>query len=288
MGYMANQKIALVYFSATNVTRTYAGVIAAELHLLGCEVLSIDITSYASRQKALPSEGYDGFIFGFPVFSDFAPSVINEWIPTLHGNNMKCSMFFTYGARSTGYAHFHTRLLLEKAGFRVQFSAEFLGPHSYNVAGWHILPDRPNEHDIIVAREFAALTIERLKGDAPDAFILQKPCAYNEIMMLLQQQEKRKERSWCNPVRFVEECSMCRLCETECPSLAFSADTGLSDPSRCIECMHCMYICPDKVLKVDDRMKNAYYDFLNDWHLTEKIMDNKVSKIITKPWEASF
>ena len=56
-------------------------------------------------------------------------------------------MFFTYGGRTTGYAHFHTKLLLEQAGFQVQFSAEFLGRHTFNLAGWRVLPHRPDERE---------------------------------------------------------------------------------------------------------------------------------------------
>lgn len=81
---------------------------------------------------------------------------------------------------------------------------------------------------------------------------------------------------------------MCRDCENECPTGAFDADTGLSDPEICIECMHCVYLCPDKVLQVDERMKAAYEGFLTNWHLTEEMMQAKQSKIITQSWQAAF
>jgi Fe-S-cluster-containing hydrogenase component 2 len=75
---------------------------------------------------------------------------------------------------------------------------------------------------------------------------------------------------------------MCLRCENECPNEAFDADAGLSDPATCIECMHCVYICPDEVVKADERMEGVYQDFLKDWHLTEEIMQAKRSKIITE------
>ena len=76
--------------------------------------------------------------------------------------------------------------------------------------------------------------------------------------------------------------------ESECPSQSFDADTGLSDPESCIECMHCVYICPDEVLKVDERMKDAYDSFLANWYLTEEMMNAKKSRIITTAWQAAF
>jgi NAD-dependent dihydropyrimidine dehydrogenase PreA subunit len=285
---LTDRKIALVYFSATHVTHSYAAVMREAFLDRGCEVQLFNVTAYASRQEPLPVNDFDGLIFGFPVFGDFAPSVINAWLPTLDGQGKRCALFFTYGARTTGYAHFHTKLLLEQAGFQVLFSAEFLGRHSFNVGGWQVLPDRPNERDFAVAREYVALALERFSQDAPAVFRLQKPFAYDHVIASLEKPQKRTERGWTHPVRAAEACSMCRVCETECPTQSFDADTGFSDPERCIECMHCVYICPDEVLKIDARMKDAYEGFLTFWHLTEDMMNAKKSKIITEAWQAAF
>jgi NAD-dependent dihydropyrimidine dehydrogenase PreA subunit len=283
---MADFKIALVYFSATNVTHTYAQIIRQELLDQGCAVQGFNVTTHSSRQNPLLFEGFNGVIFGFPVFSDFAPSVINEWLPTLDGQEKKCALFFTYGGRTTGYAHFHTKLLLEQAGFHVLFSAEFLGRHSFNVGGWKILPERPNAQDLALAQEYAALAIERFSQDPPAILMLQKPFGYNQVIASLANSQEITKRQWKNPVRVGEECSMCRDCETECPAQAFDADTGLSNPRTCIGCMHCVYICPDKALTVDD-MKGVYDPFLSSWHLTEEMMNAKQSRIITESWQAA-
>ena len=284
---MPIHRVAIVYFSATNVTHTYATVMREALPHHGCQAQLFNVTFYASRLERLPIADYDAFIFGFPVFSDFAPSAINAWLPTLRGGGKRCAQFFTYGARTTGYAHFHTRLLLEQAGFQVLFSAEFLGRHSFNVGGWRVLPDRPNEQDFAVARQYVALALERFWQDAPPVFRLQKPFGYNRAIAWLQSQPKRTERGWANPVRAAQRCSMCRDCERGCPTQAFDAETGLSDPERCIECMRCVYICPDRVLRVGERMKDAYRGFLTGWHLTEEMMNAKRSKIITEPCQAA-
>ncbi len=285
---MSNLEIALVYFSATNVTRSYANVIGQALREMSCRVDLIDVTAYTSRQKPLLMNRFDAFIFGFPVFSDFAPSVINEWIPSLDGKGKRCAIFLTYGARTTGYAHFHTKVLLEKARFQVLFSVEFLGRHSFNVGGWKILSNRPDESDFAVAREYAHLAKERFEQKEPPIFHLQKPFSYNKVLRFLEMQPKKTGRTYTNPVRQGNECSMCRICESECPSLAFQADSGLSDPNKCIQCMHCVYICPDKVVKIDERMKYAYQGFLEDWHMTEEMISSRKSRLITEYWQAAF
>jgi Fe-S-cluster-containing hydrogenase component 2 len=280
--------IAIVYFSATNVTHTYAGAMKDALLDHRREVQLYNVTAHASRQEPLPIDEFDGVLFGFPVFGDFAPSVINAWLPTLEGKGKRCALFLTYGARTTGYAHFHTKLLLEQAGFLVLFSAEFLGRHSFNVTGWRILPDRPDEQDLVVAREYVALALDRFSQAEPAVFRLQKPFGYNRALASRESQQKRTERGWTHPTRTAETCSMCRDCETECPARAFDADAGLSDPAQCISCMHCVYICPDDAVKVDERIGVTHEQFLSSWHLTEEMMNAKRSKIITEAWQAAF
>ncbi len=284
---MVNLRIALVYFSATNVTQTYAEFIRDELVGQGCTANLFNVTPYASRRGSLLFDGFDGVIFGFPIFVDFAPSVINEWLPQLDGRGMKCALFFTYGGRTTGYAHFHTKLILEQAHFHVLFSAEFLGRHSFNLGGWKALPERPNSQDFAVARQYAALARERFSGGKEAAFKLQKPFGYYQVMASLETKQEITQRQWINPLRPSEECCMCRECETECPTQSFDADAGLSDPRTCIGCMRCVYVCPEKAVTVE-QMKSRYDMFLSNWHLTEEMMRAKKSRIITESWEAAF
>ena len=284
---MSTCRVAIIYFSATNVTRSYSKVMSEKLINLDCDVQLFDMTAYAARQKPIPTDDFDYFIFGFPVFSDFAPSVINDWLPSLQGNQKRCAMFFTYGARTTGYAHFHTKLLLDKAGFEVVLTAEFLGRHSFNVGGWRILPDRPDQEDFTVARTYVECALERFYQDNLADFNLQKPFAYNQAVKSLMKEPANDEEDWLHPVRVTDECCMCYDCETECPTQAFDADSGDSDLEKCIECMRCVFICPDKVIKIDPRMEEAYSNFLSYWHLTEEMMNAKKSKVITESWQAA-
>ena len=284
---MSGPNLAVIYFSGTHVTKTYAEFIRDVLSNLGCTAQLFDVTPYKSRQEILPLDDFQAMIFGFPVYADFAPSVINDWLPTLKGKGKPCAQYFTFGARTSGYAHFHTLKLLMQAGFHVLLSAEFLGRHSFNVGGWEILPERPDQQDFSVAGEFANLALERFSTHPYPILKLQKPFGYNQAIAAHQEQPKRSERGWTNPVRITADCSMCRDCEIGCPTQAFDADSGLSDPADCIECMHCLYICPDQVIEIDNRMKAAYEDFKTAWHLTEPMMRAKKSKIISESWQAA-
>ena len=282
-----NLKLAIVYFSATNVTHSYAEFIRDVLIDQGCQVQLFNVTSVNSRQKQLPISDFQGFIFGFPVYSDFAPMVINEWLPTLESQGKQCSMFFTYGGRTTGYAHYHTKNCLEQAGFQVLLSAEFLGKHSYNLAGWSVLKERPDKGDFKVACEYAQLALESFSMDQPPVFRLQKPFGYYYSCAALEDKKKRTDRRWPQPYRNVEDCQMCYECETACPTGAFDAITGLSDIEKCILCMHCVAICPDQVIMADQNRKTTQEMFLDYCDVTEDMLRHKRSKIITEAGHAA-
>ena len=283
-----NLKIAIVYFSGTDITKTYAQVIGGALSQNGHTPTLVNITPYSVREGDFAVADYDGFIFGFPVYADFAPRVIDTWLPTLNGQGKPCAMFFTYGGRTTGYAHYHTKMLLDKAGFQVEFTAEFLGRHSINIAGWNAVPNRPNETDFAVARDFAALAVERFSQNRDSDFNLQKPFGYDTIIQGKAVEKPHTERTWMNPVRVVDECSLCKLCEDECPTKAFDADTGMSDPQLCIECLHCVYICTDAVIKADKRIIEHYHSFLSDFSMSEDFINQKQSRLITSGLQAAF
>ncbi|MEA3326144.1 MAG: 4Fe-4S binding protein [Chloroflexota bacterium] len=282
-----NTNIAIVYFSATNVTQTYVKIIRDVLLDRGCEVNLYDVTSFDSRTKPLVDDEIKNFIFGFPVYDNFAPGVINSWLPRLEGHGKRCTMLFTFGGRTSGYAHYHTKKLLEQVGFQVLFSAEFLGKHSYNYAGWSVLSERPDVQDFRVAREYAHLAIERFSQDHPPVFRLQKPFSYSRTILAQSKKEKRTERRWPQPYRNIEDCQMCYKCETACPTLAFDAAFGLSDIENCIFCMRCVAICPDNVITVYQNRKFSHEMFLDYCDLTEEMLKQKRSKIITAAWQAA-
>lgn len=282
---MKKNGIAIVYFSGTGVTRTYAGVMAEELAARGASVEALDVTAHADRRQAPPLSGFDGVLFGFPVYSDFAPRAVNAWLPTLEGLGTPCALFFTYGGRTTGYAHFHTAALLAQAGFRLLLTAEFLGRHSMNLGTWRALADRPNRQDLDLARRFAALSQERFLEEEPEPLRLQKPFGYTHALAALNA-PATGERHWAHPTRAARECSLCRLCETQCPVQAFDAEAGLSDPARCISCLRCAHECPEQAIALGAQ-QISYEAFLNNWNLTEAMLNAKESKVITDFRQAS-
>lgn len=241
-------KIAVIYFSPTRSTARIAEEVHDALKETGVDVEGHDITSFLDRQKPIDLTNYDFIFFGFPVYVHRVPSVIRDWFLTLDGKGKKCSTFFTYGGITMGIAHYDTIKRLKEQNFCPISSAEFVAKHTFNIGGWDLLKDRPNESDFITAREYALKTHD----------ILQKPDASElefEDPQVTEKQLERLSRSTRGiqlPSRKGEECSMCLNCETGCPSHAMNAQTGEADGDLCIKCLRCVASCTDGVLRVND------------------------------------
>ncbi|MFX1376300.1 MAG: 4Fe-4S binding protein [Promethearchaeota archaeon] len=267
--------LGIFYFSATGVTEMISKHIAMILEREGYSVKQTNIITPESRQSPIDFFEYDGCIFGFPVFGGRPPTVAEEWMSILEGRNQKCSMFFTYGARDLEWAHQATYYLLTQANFQVVLSAEFIGRHSFNVAeGWSLAEDRPNKLDFDIATDFALHSILRFEKDSEFSM---------DISDFTYEPRETSETygDWARfyPSRDEDDCSMCYLCEKECPVKAFDATTGKTNRNLCIACMHCVIICPDKVIHVGEASK-LFNKFLKRTRLTKNVVKNKKSKII--------
>jgi len=267
--------IGIFYFSATGITGIISDHIAAILEREGNSVKNVNIITPNSRQSSVDFLEFDAYFFGFPVFVGRPPTVAEEWMRTLDGRDRKCSMFFTYGARDLEWAHQVTYYLLTQANFKVVLSAEFIGKHSFNVAeGWSLAEDRPNQLDIDVASEFALQSLTRF----------QKEIFFNINLSGFSYKPKIVKESigpWAKfyPSRGMNGCSMCYLCEEECPVSAFDANSGETNRKICITCMHCVTICPDKVIHISD-VSQLFKPFINRLGLTEDTVNRKKSRII--------
>ena len=184
--------VGIVYFSATNNTKAIAEAIKNEMNELGTIATTINIAPYRTREELVSVESFDALVFGFPVWASVIPKVCRDWLLKLKGENKLCAMFFNYGGVTVGISHYHTKLLLNKQGFKVVASAEFLGKHTFNVAeGFEILPERPNEDDFTVAKEYAKAILEIFENESPPELEIDKPETADKIMERIQQSSSR-------------------------------------------------------------------------------------------------
>ncbi len=274
-------QIAMIYFSGTGVTEKYTHVIQSSLLHQGTEVTVVNITQKTFRDNFTIKGNFDAYIFGFPTYGSKIPRVCKTWLESQEMAIPKpAAIYLTYGGRAVGDIHNETIEILHKSNFNVFLSAEFLGAHSFNVAsGWDLLENRPNDEDYALARKYASNILEYLQKPQESAldFSTSESRSDPEPSVNL---EKLEQINWSKfyPKRVPDECSMCRMCEVVCPNAAFDADTGTTDPKKCIRCMKCVQSCPDHVITLPDLSKE-FQIFKLKSGLTEERLKGKISRI---------
>jgi len=270
-------KLLLAYFSATGNTAQIANTVKEQLTELNVEIDEFNMTSYFSRQKNIDLDHYDAAIFGFPVYYNRAPRLAREWLQTLDGKGKKCATFFTYGGIRVHPSHYSTRQILEKQNFEVVSSAEFLGAHTFNLAGWEAIENRPNQSDFDIAREYTLKTYKRFINEDHGRLGELEKGEFNEEQLDEKEDFKFKIITQF-PTRDGKECSMCRTCEEQCPTQAMNAEEGSANKDDCIVCLRCVANCPDKALKINDLSK-IFKMVLQRDNTTKELIAEKTSKI---------
>jgi flavodoxin/NAD-dependent dihydropyrimidine dehydrogenase PreA subunit len=245
-------KILIVFFSATGNTAKMVEVIKEQLQQLGSEIDVKDITSFEDRKPNLDLTPYHAVIFGFPIHANRAPRVVREWLNTLDGKNKLCATFFTYGGFNVHPTHYSTRQILEKRGFGLVSSAEFLGKHTFNLSGWKAMVDRPDKSDFEVAKEYAEKTFRRFTGEDSG-----RPAEFEKTNKSEKELDELEEVRFLLvtqfPSRLGEDCSLCMDCETLCPTGTMNALNGeVRDKEKCIACLRCIDSCPEDALSIND------------------------------------
>jgi len=266
--------ITIIYFSPTGNTAKISLAINKELQKLGNKVDMLDITNSEDRQKISDFNYNDALFFGFPIYYGRAPRLIREWFSQFDGKGIKCSLFFTYGGVQVGAAHYDMINILQSRNFKVISSAEFLGRHTYSLAGWDLMKDHPNKQDIVVAREFAQKTHEKLIESNIKQLKFAVPKKSEEELDKL---EFMSKRAIITPARKLNDCSMCRTCEQVCPTNAMDAELGKPKPNLCIRCLRCVVNCPDNVIKIED-MSYQFKRIKKLRHLTDDKLKSRQSR----------
>ncbi|MFH1136476.1 MAG: EFR1 family ferrodoxin [Pseudomonadota bacterium] len=255
-------KVLMAVFSATGNTAAIGKAIGRRLAELGAEVEYLDVTALADRSRPVDLSPYQALVVGSPIHSMRAPRLVRDWLETLDGQGKKCALFLTYGGFQVHPAHATTQNILRRRGFDFTASAEFPGKHTFNLGGWQALPDRPNEPDFATAREYAEKIHPRLAGLDSGRVGDLDPGPYTEQELDAFEQFRFKMADKL-PSRGGEDCSLCLLCQDQCPTGAMNAEQGAADPAKCILCLRCLAVCPEQALKFCDmsavfKMKMAH------------------------------
>ena len=269
-------KLAIIYFSATGNTEKIAKKIKEQFIELKNTIDEINITDYSVRNDLKYFDKYKALIFGFPIHYWRAPRLIREWFTNLDGKGIKCAVFFTYGGVHVGVAHYDIKTILDKQNFDLVASADFLGKHTYNLAGWKLMETRPNEDDLKIAKEFALGSYKRFQEEDTGRVEFEKPKQSSEKIDTM---ELATRRAIPTPFREINECSMCGTCEEVCSTNAMNKEKGKPNRRICIRCLRCVVNCPDQVIIMKDMSAQFQY-MKQQFTLTEEQLKTKKSKIL--------
>jgi len=269
--------IAIVFFSATNNTKTMAKTIKSAFEANGATVDLYDVTTPEAREAGVDPAAYDAMVFGFPIHSLRAPRLMREWLETLDGNGMNSAMFFTYGGFMIHPAHFTTARILQQQGFRVVSSAHFPGKHTYNLGGWKAFPDRPDAREHTLANQYAEATYRRFTGEDPGTISALDQGDFSEDQLTFFETLRFKMVSKL-PSRDGAECSLCGQCGEVCPTGAMDPITGHANPDTCIACLGCVAACPENALKINSTTK-AWQAKLAAGNITEAELNSQTGVI---------
>jgi ferredoxin len=268
-------KIALIYFSATGNTEKIKNVIKDELIRLNDEICDFNIADRNVRQSFNDIGSYNALIFGFPIYYWRAPQVVRDWLSTKDGKHLRCATFFTYGGVHVGLAHYDIKKILDTHNFELIASAEFLAKHTYNVAGFALMKNRPNEEDFEIAKEYANISHQKFLNPKIEKISIEKPKMSEERADRIEIVFRR-----AIPLPYIDNelCTQCGICEKVCPTNAMEIEKGKPRRTDCIRCLRCFFSCPENAI-IMPNMTPQYQYIKNILKITDEKLRNRKSKI---------
>ncbi len=236
---MVPQKIALIYFSPTNTTRTVLEEIAKGM---GKEVSTIiDMTKPANRSNQ-SHDLSDCLVFiGAPVYAGRIPKDAVDSFKLIRASGNPAILTVLYGNREFEDALLELKNLSIDCGFSPLAASAFIGEHSFSSENCPIALNRPDTVDLEKAFLFGKQIADLLDRDAG----LDKK-------NLVDVPGNFPYRDGMGPGAFsfievTDDCDDCGICVTACPKDAVNvADTYSIIDEKCIFCCACIKACPQE------------------------------------------
>lgn len=229
-------KYVQIIFSPTGGTEKVAKAITKAWP----SVDTIDLSAAGKDYSRIHFRSEDVALIAMPSYGGLAPQIALERLGKIRGNGAKCILAAIYGNRAYEDTLVQMEDAAEKCGFKVIAAISAVAEHSIM---HQYATGRPDQADRAQLSGFADKINEKLLNNDLKKITIPGNRPY------------KKSGSVGLVPKAGSACTQCGLCAKQCPMQAIDPKTpGKTDGKKCISCMRCVSICPQKARKVNGAM----------------------------------
>ena len=223
-----------ICFSPTGGTKKTADILVKEL---GEEVQFVDLTDSKENFSEIVLDKDDVAVIAVPSFGGRVPGTAAERLGQIRGNGAKAVLVCVYGNRAYEDTLVELSDAAQESGFQVAAGIAAIAEHSIM---HQYAAGRPDGEDRNELKEIA----QRIK---------EKLACGEEKSVSVPGNRPYKEAKAASMVPLTgDACTGCGLCAEKCPVRAIPKEhPDRTDETRCISCMRCVAVCPQKARKAD-------------------------------------
>lgn len=231
------ENVDVVSFSPTGTTHKVVAAIAK--NVAQNIQTNIDLTFVNKNTSETIFLTADIVVIGAPVYKGRLPEEAVDRLQKIKGNGQPAVVVAVYGNREFDDALVELTDLVTELNFNVISAATFIGEHSFSTKEKPLSPGRPDEKDLLKAKEFAGQIRKSLSEVAAEALASELSIPGSRPY------KEHPPAPLIAPDTEDGNCNLCGECIEVCPTQAISMDSEIkTDPNLCIWCCACVKECP--------------------------------------------